>query len=222
MRKLNNKGLTAIEVLVCFAIISVIVIAMFNIVNNYKNKQDLESYKSNITTYKNTITKTIYDDIIENKGIISITTTQIDGETIIDPTEAYKENTFAYEIELGYANNKSASITIFNKTRCFEYTKDESTGKKTIGDKNLDCTEDIADNIDNEYSEYYVSFTNSNSETEKFVLPKIYHLMYNDIKAYDDNGMIHIQIGLWHSDFGEKYDALNIITPNVNRYPGML
>ena len=42
IKKLNNKGLTAIEILVCFSIISVLVISMLNIVNNYKTKQDNE------------------------------------------------------------------------------------------------------------------------------------------------------------------------------------
>lgn len=219
MKKLNNKGLTAIEVLVCFVIISIIVISMFNIINNYKNKRDLESYKLDITTYKNTVTKTIYDDIIKNDGVISATIKQIEGTTIDNSTEAYLQDTFKYEIDLTYVNNKTSKIVIDNKSRCFTYKREE--GKKVVDQKDQECTPEISDNIDYENSEYYISFT-SESVTDRFDLPKIYQLKYNDLIVDEENGIFHIKVGLWHSDFGTKYDALNIITPNITQYPGML
>ena len=219
MKKLNNKGLTAIEILVCFAIISVIVISMFNIINNYKEKKDLESYKLDITTYKNTVTKTIYDDIIKNKGVISASIEQQDGYTFSNPSEAYKENTFQYVITLTYANTNTSQIVIYNNSRCFTYKQEN--GRKTK-DPNKDCTPDISNNIDYENSQYYISFTDSSGVVDKFVLPQIYQLKYNDIRVNDENGIFHIKIGLWHSDFGEKYDVLNIVTPNIRQYPGML
>ena len=53
MKKLNNKGMTLIEIIVCFVIVVVIVLSMLKVVNNYKDKQDIESYKSAIfTSYK--------------------------------------------------------------------------------------------------------------------------------------------------------------------------
>ena len=39
-RTLNNKGMTLIEIIVCFVIVVVIVLSMFKVVNNYKDKQD--------------------------------------------------------------------------------------------------------------------------------------------------------------------------------------
>lgn len=71
-KKLNNKGLTIIEVLVCFSIVSVIVIGMLKTVTNYKDKQDVESYKSDILTYKNMVTEEIMSDVIDGGGIKSI------------------------------------------------------------------------------------------------------------------------------------------------------
>ena len=70
MKKLNNKGMTLIEIIVCFVIVVVIVLSMLKVVNNYKDKQDIESYKSAIFTYKNTLTKTVWDDIIKHQGIV--------------------------------------------------------------------------------------------------------------------------------------------------------
>ena len=102
-------------------------------------------------------------------------------------------------------------------------------GHKIITEKNLDCnsssetgTNIISNNIDYENSEYYISFIDSENVTDKFDLPKIYQLKYNDIRVDEEKGIFYIKIGLWHSDFGEKYDALNIITPNIIQYPGML
>lgn len=64
IKKLNNKGITVVEILICFSIISVIVVSMFKTISNYKNKQDIESYKNEVITYKNTVTKAIMDNII--------------------------------------------------------------------------------------------------------------------------------------------------------------
>lgn len=211
MKKLNNKGLTAIEILVCFAIISVIVIAMFNIVNNYKDKQSLESYKSSINTYKTTVTAAINDDIIKNYGIVSYSSTQT-GDSNTNPEE---ENTFEYIIYLAYESGKTATIVIHNESRCFT----DDNGVKTY---NQDCTDENSDNIDSENSKYYISFTDSTEETDKFSLPNVYHLKFNDIVPKETDGIINIKVGLWHPDLGTKYDVLNIITPNVNIYPGML
>ena len=46
MKKLNNHGLTAVEVLICFSITAVIVISLFKIINNFNEKQTVESRKN--------------------------------------------------------------------------------------------------------------------------------------------------------------------------------
>ena len=65
MKKLNNKGLTLVEILVSFSIAAIVVISMFNVVMNYQQEASMESVKSEIVSYKNTITKTIQTDIIK-------------------------------------------------------------------------------------------------------------------------------------------------------------
>ena len=222
MKKLNNKGLTAIEVLVCFTIVSIIVISMLNVVNNYKDKQTTESYKTSITTYKNTLTKIINKDIINNKGVISASSTQVNGDTTINIDEVNKNNYFVYTLNLKYRTGKTATIEVHNESKCLKYKRD-GNGKKVVEANNLDCTENGASDIDYDNSKYYVKFIDSNSNEEKFSLPKIYYLQFNDPDAdLKDTNFIEIHIGLWHPDLGTKYDALNIITPDVSKYPGML
>lgn len=70
MVKLNNKGMTAVEILVCMVLVVVITVSMYTSVSSYKNKQQIESFKEKIMTYKNLITKEINDDLIKD-GLIS-------------------------------------------------------------------------------------------------------------------------------------------------------
>ncbi len=72
MKTLNQKGLTTIELLVCFVLISILSVSMYETVTNYKEKQQIESMKTEITTYKNLLTKEIQDNIIQNQKIVKV------------------------------------------------------------------------------------------------------------------------------------------------------
>ena len=39
---LNKKGITSVELLVCFIIISTIVVSMYNLILNYRNREQIE------------------------------------------------------------------------------------------------------------------------------------------------------------------------------------
>lgn len=65
MSKLNNKGFTAIELLATFVILAFVVTGMFDVVLNYKDKEQRESIKSSIIDYENKLEKTIQDDFIK-------------------------------------------------------------------------------------------------------------------------------------------------------------
>ena len=43
MGKLNNKGMTAVELLITFTILSVVVVGLFDMILNYKDKEQQES-----------------------------------------------------------------------------------------------------------------------------------------------------------------------------------
>lgn len=67
MIKLNNKGMTSIEILICFIIVAAITVSLFDVVSTYKTKQQVESNKSIVLKYKNSLTKIINDDVIKYK-----------------------------------------------------------------------------------------------------------------------------------------------------------
>ena len=65
MKRLNNKGMTTIEVLLSFVLIVIITVSMYGTVSAFNEKRMIEEYKSEIYIYKNLITKEIQDDFIK-------------------------------------------------------------------------------------------------------------------------------------------------------------
>ena len=70
IKKLNNKGISTAEVLVCFVLIVLVSSSIYSIVSTSKNKQQVESFKEKVVTYKNLLTKEINNDLIK-KGLIA-------------------------------------------------------------------------------------------------------------------------------------------------------
>lgn len=62
----NKKGMTTIELLICFTIVGIITASMFSLVMNYKEKQQVESIRGDVLSYKYSLTKRIQDDLIKN------------------------------------------------------------------------------------------------------------------------------------------------------------
>lgn len=79
MKKLNNKGITTVEIIVCFIIVIVLVVTMYSTVSSYRNKQILESQKEKLITYINTYTKTVQDELASNKITSVVITEENDG-----------------------------------------------------------------------------------------------------------------------------------------------
>lgn len=65
MKKLNNRGITTIEIIICFALVVVISVTMYSTISTFNKKRLVESYKARIYTYKNLLTKDIQDDFIK-------------------------------------------------------------------------------------------------------------------------------------------------------------
>ncbi len=72
MKKLNNKGFTVIEVVLCFALILIIVTGMLAIAMTYRNRLEVETIKSDMNEYKINLTMDIQNDL-KKKVIDSVT-----------------------------------------------------------------------------------------------------------------------------------------------------
>ena len=69
MKKLNNKGFTIAEVLVSFSLITVILASLISSTLYFRDRLKKEEVISQLVDFRNTIVKTINDDIV--KGEIS-------------------------------------------------------------------------------------------------------------------------------------------------------
>lgn len=205
-KKLNNKGMTLIEIIVCFVVVVVIVLAMFKTVNNYKDKQDIESYKSSIMTYKNTITKVIWDDIIARGGMIGYE----------DLTSQYTTNekvVFAYKLK--FRNDTSTLLKILHNVIVTD----------DVDRIDMDCTDDVC-------SEFYIQYGEGANE-ERFNFPGLYNVQFNNPKINEvtctastcatnteKGSLFHIYVGVYNPDLqiGDQYTILDIYTPNVSDY----
>ena len=65
MKKLNNKGITTIEVIICFVLVVIISVSMFSTVSSFSEKRTVERNKEEINNYKEIVTKEIQDDFIK-------------------------------------------------------------------------------------------------------------------------------------------------------------
>lgn len=65
MKKLNNKGMTVVEIVLTFSIIMIIVVGMLTIVVNYRGQISTSLTRLKLETTKNTLTQGIYNDILK-------------------------------------------------------------------------------------------------------------------------------------------------------------
>ena len=198
MWSINKKGITSIEILICFTITAVLVISMFKVIDSYKDRQDLESYKNTITTYKNSLTKRIEDAIIENRGVIKA---EVVANSEAVPNQIPENQ---YQIRLTFRNNKVIIMTVMKDAYCTDGQPCDPTKRKP-------------DELDYERSSFYVIF-----DGEKITLPKAYFLQFNEVYLKNEDDFITLHIGIHHPDLGNKYDVLNVFTPLVSAYPNAL
>lgn len=67
MISINKKGFTVIELILSFALVMFLSVAMFALVNNYRAKEEKEATSRDLLTLKNTLTQDIYEDIQTSK-----------------------------------------------------------------------------------------------------------------------------------------------------------
>ena len=61
---LNKKGITSVELLVCFIIISTIVVSMYNLILNYRNREQIEEINNEVVSFSNNLQEVIQSDFI--------------------------------------------------------------------------------------------------------------------------------------------------------------
>ena len=62
--RLNNKGITSVELLVCFIIISTIVVSMYNLILNYRNREQIGEVNNEVVAFSNNLQEVIQSDLV--------------------------------------------------------------------------------------------------------------------------------------------------------------
>lgn len=63
----NEKGFTVIELVLSFAFVMFLAIAMFAVVNSYRSREQKEAINRELLTLKSTLTQDIYEDTLNRK-----------------------------------------------------------------------------------------------------------------------------------------------------------
>lgn len=66
MKKLNNKGMTIVEIVVTFVMLMVLVLGMLNLTNEIKTTSKQKQFYKELTEYSSLVQSTIQDDLIKN------------------------------------------------------------------------------------------------------------------------------------------------------------
>lgn len=215
MKKLNNKGMTAIEVLICFSIVSVIAISMLHIVNNFRVKEEVESYKMRITTFKNTVSRAILKDIMDNGGIKKL--------------DSYVWDTYTEQTDIPSPNGP-ISLMNYNYVKITPLEGGYEEEVKIV--LNNDDTRILRiKQIDKSGVDSYIYYAKTKNETivkeTTYKLPKIPNLTFNESRILIDhdeeiNYFLKVTIGFNHPDLGNQFDAFDFALPISDNFPTMI
>lgn len=208
MKKLNNKGMTIVEILVCFLLVTFITVSLFTTVSSFNNKRSIESVKADLLQYRNDIDKMLEDDLI-HKGLTNAKVT---------PTNA--SGAITYTINLTFRDGTTKVLKIFSQ-RAGEYgsagSSDDTSGTATCTGHN---------------DMFYIEYGSNASDTIRYTLPNvgefvnneckdfagntkpetIYDLRFNTITVSNSDNVLFIYINFYHPELGNDY-SINIVAP---------
>lgn len=136
--KLNNKGISIIEIVLTFSLVMLMVIGMLGIVFNYRDKASVSLKKLDLDTFKNTLTKDIQDDILEYGVQEIVDNTNENGVCLVDSDDnGTLDTTLSNCVKIIFKNGEE-KIFGTSKIVYADFSKD---GKK-------DCVSDSSQNAE--------------------------------------------------------------------------
>ena len=191
MKKLNNKGITTIEVIISFVIVVIITASLYTTVSNYNQKRLLENYKSKIYTYKNTLNIEIQDDFIK----IGLTHASYKNE--------HKNSSIVHTVECDLRDGTKRKLIVTQRFTDSNYH---------AGDPNVDDyfmiqygNEEAGDMLDYPLPNIGQSLSDNNKV--------VYDLSINNVLiSIEDDNILSIYIGFYHPELMTRY-GINIICP---------
>lgn len=75
---LNKKGITSVELLVCFIIVSAIIVSMYNLILNYRNREQIEEINNEVISFSNNLQEVIQNDLVMGH-LVNVSNVSEDG-----------------------------------------------------------------------------------------------------------------------------------------------
>lgn len=196
MKKLNNRGVTTIEVIVCFILVVIITLTMYTTISTFNNKRKIEGFKARIYTYKNTLTKEIQDDFIKI-GLTSAT----------------------YKRVVEEQNPALVTYTI-------DCNLKDGTKRQLIIRQQLTYTEGVHEGGSEDVDDYFMIEYGNPNDLIKYPIPDLGEEIIEDskkkakdlsinnvlIEINKNNNVLSVYIGFYHPELGTRY-AIDIVAP---------
>lgn len=200
--KLNNKGMTAIEILVTFLIIAVIVVSLYDGIVALKDKETISSYKLSLVTYRDLLTKDIQDDLIKI-GLAGAEISSMNGGTGYRVTFTLRDGSKRV-LEVKQVFGCNAADTGEEDELCVKagIAKDASDSFSISYGLPGDVVEYPLPDLGNEaISNLHSSGTHTISA-----------LRINEVDISTANRVFSLRVTLHHPDLGSRY-SIDIVSP---------
>ena len=212
MKKLNNRGITTIEVLISFILVMVMTISMYSTVTTFNDRRLREQYKAEVFTYKNLLTKQIQDDFIKiglthasyNKQVDQIELDKtIGGNKVKAVKSTYTVNcdlrdgtkrTLIVEQQLGYSTYHIGGVVGVSDYFMIKYGKPNELVEYPIPD----------------LGEFKVDDTGKELDTGNNIIKDL--SINNVLINIKNDQILSIYIGFYHPTLSTKY-GINIVSP---------
>lgn len=226
---MNEKGFTTVEVLICFIVVSVVMMSLFSTISAFNEKKIQESYRARVYEFKNMITNTIQEDFIK-RGLTYAKITDnglppgdINGKQYrVDLT--FKDGTSkvlivhqrftksAYRIEGNLSQDDEFYIEYGQESDRIRYELPNLGESKGYFNDSL-STYFPAESDGNCYAGINRSGGTKPCLTAKnFQINNIAISITNEADPKVESHVLNIYIGFYHPNLGTKY-AINIVAP---------
>lgn len=191
--------MTAIEVLVTFVIVVVIVVSMYDGIMDLKNRETIASYKLSLVTYKNLLTKDIQDDLAKI-GLATVRTESLTGGTGYRVIMVLRDGSQRY-LEVTQIFGCAALDDLEAMDLCDDYgiPRDRSDEFSISYGPPDDLVEYPLPDLGHEVIDYNGEHT-------------IYSLRITGVDVSTSNQVFSIKVTMSHPDLGSRY-SLNIVSP---------
>ena len=213
MKKLNNKGITTIEVLLTFVLVAVISISLFSVISSYNDMRIEKINIAKVTAYKNALTKTIQDDLImlNLKDVSYSASSTEDGKTtyIVD---------FLLEADVKRRLIIEKRLAFYRQPRSPEEEAAVSETRKNTDDYFM-ITYGNPDSAD-DMEEYPIPNLGSREENGFKVMDLSINNVIINIDSNGETKIFDLYIGFYHPELSTRYGISIVCPANYNTFTG--